>query len=155
MERRAELKRTTPLRRGDTQLARTELARVSKRKLEAQPEGEPKPRSTFKRKGGFTPASTEQRAKVKAQGCRVTADHGPHVQPAHVTPRSLGGCDHPDCTVGLRADLHRLYDMGEDVGLLERLTLEEQAHAVTHLGILGALERTTNERWKPIRTEAT
>ena len=98
---------------------------------------------------GFTGASILQREKVRVEGCRETGEHGSHVHPAHVTPRSLGGCDHPDCVVGLRADYHRLYDNGE-FDLLPYLTLAEQAHAVSHLGLIGALKRTTNERWAPV-----
>ena len=135
--------------RGSTFKAeRKPLAAVSARKLvEAEERGERRPRA-FKRKGGFTPASPTQRAKVQKQGCRVTAEHGGHVHPAHVTDRALGGCDDPRCVVGLRADLHRLYDMGE-YDLLPHLTFDEQAHAVEHTGILGALQQTTGERYVP------
>ncbi len=131
--------------------ARSSLSPVPKRKLkEAEARGEVPPTRRRPRGPSFTPASPEQRAKVKTQGCRITSEHGAHVQPAHVTPRSLGGCDHEDCVAGLRADLHRLYDEGVDIGLLAVLTPEEQAHAVSHLGIVGALKRTTNTDWQPV-----
>lgn len=96
-------------------------------------------------------ASPRQRVKVEAQGCRVTAARPAEsyvVDPAHVTPRGIGGCDHEDCVVGLRRDLHIKYDNGE-LDLLPYLSLEEQAHAVSHLGILGALKRTTGETYIP------
>jgi hypothetical protein len=50
--------------------------------------------------------------------------------------------------VGLRADLHRRYDMG-DFDLLPHLSLEEQAHAVAHRGLVQALQELTGERWAP------
>jgi hypothetical protein len=31
----------------------------------------------------------------------------------NVVPRSLGGCDHPDCIVPLDRRCHRAYDRGE------------------------------------------
>jgi len=135
---------------------RSSLSPVSKRKLkEAEERGEAPPTRRRPRKPSFTPPSAEQRAKAKMQGCRIKGEHGPHIHPAHVTPRSLGGCDERDCVVGLRADLHRLYDEGVDIGLLEVLTPEEQAHAASHLGLLGALKRTTNTDWQPVeRTQS-
>lgn len=108
----------------------------------------------MKRKG-FTPASKEQKAKVEREGARVPYSHewtGP-IDAAHVVPRSLGGCDHPDCVVGLERAVHRAYDEGH-VDLLPYLTLEEQAHAASHLGLLGALRRTTGDRYVPARDEA-
>lgn len=134
---------------------RTELAPVSARRLaeadEAAERGEQprRRRDTFKR-GGFTPASPAQRRKVRRQGCRVTGEHGPHVHPAHVCDRGLGGCDHEDCVIGLRADLHRLYDM-QQYDVLPHLTKDEQAHLVGHVGLISALEQSTGERWAPVR----
>jgi hypothetical protein len=101
-------------------------------------------------------ASPAQKAKVAAQGCRIpdpegyvaSADGSLPVDPAHITPRTAGGCDHPDCVVGLYRGFHRLYDEG-NLDLLPYLTLEEQAHAVSHLGILGALKRTTGDNYVP------
>jgi hypothetical protein len=119
--RRTELKRTSELRRGSSRLKRTPFGR----------------------------ASAEQKAKVERQGCRVSgALYGEWpIDPAHVTPRAIGGCDDPLCVVGLRRDLHRLYDDGE-LDILPYLTLDEQAHAVKHLGILGALKRTTGDDYE-------
>jgi hypothetical protein len=134
---------------------RTELAAVSPRRLteadEATERGEQPARrlSTFRRKGGFTPASPAQRAKVQRQGCRITGEHGGHVHPAHICDRGLGGCDHEDCVIGLRADYHRLYDM-QQLDVLPHLTKEEQAHLVSHVGLISALEQSTGERWAPV-----
>lgn len=102
------------------------------------------------KRGPVGHASPEQRAKAKTQGCRITAYHyqDAQVDPAHVTPRGIGGCDHEDCVIGLRRDLHGSYDEG-NLDILPYLTLEEQAHAVSHLGILGALKRTTGETYVP------
>lgn len=137
---------------------RGELQPVSKRKLEeadaANERGEqPRRLSTFRRKGGFTPASPQQRRKVQRQGCRITGEHGGHVHAAHVCDRGLGGCEHEDCVIGLRADYHRLYDM-QRFDVLPHLTLEEQAHLVAHVGLISALEQSTGERWAPVRDPA-
>lgn len=106
-------------------------------------------------------ASSEQKAKVAQQGCRIPTpdwaegfdDAGIVIDPAHVTPRPHGGCDHEDCVIGLSRRFHRLYDEGE-LDILPYLTLAEQAHAVSHLGILGALKRTTGENYQPELREA-
>lgn len=103
------------------------------------------------KRGPVGHASPAQRVKVEAQGCRVTAVRPAEsyvVDPAHIVSRALGGCDHEDCVVGLRRDLHIKYDRGE-LDLLPHLTFDEQAHAASHLGILGALKRTTGENYVP------
>lgn len=109
-------------------------------------------------------ASVEQKAKVWREGARlwdgavpVRWDEEHHledaevVDPAHIVARAQGGCDDEDCVVPLPRRLHRLYDNGE-LDILPYLTLEEQAHAVSHLGILGALKRTTGEVYVPERS---
>lgn len=114
-------------------------------------------------------ASAEQREKVEREGPRITWELLPEhtvrlaeerlwfarggltpVDPAHVTPRAVGGCDDPLCVIGLPRVLHLLYDAGE-LDILPHLTHDEQAHAVSHLGILGALKRTTGENYVPER----
>jgi hypothetical protein len=104
------------------------------------------------KRGPLGHASEEQKAKVQLQGCRVSAwtHESGAIHPAHVVDRGVGGCDSELCVVGLRADLHREYDR-EELDLLPYLTLEEQAHAVSHLGILGALKRTTGDNYIPER----
>jgi hypothetical protein len=105
------------------------------------------------KRGPVGHASPQQRVKVEAQGCRVTAARPAEsyvVDPAHIVSRALGGCDHVDCVVGLRRDLHIKYDEGK-LDLLPLLTLDEQSHAAKHLGLLGALKRTTGENYVPER----
>lgn len=117
------------LERGSTfEAARSELERTA-----------PKPR-----RRGISPASREQRAKVKGAVCRQCGNDIVH--PAHVIDRSLGGCDDPLCVIALCPLDHRLYDEHR-LDILPLLNHCEQAHAVSHLGIVGALERTTNHHW--------
>jgi hypothetical protein len=97
-------------------------------------------------RGRFTPASPEQRAKAAEQCCRFT---GEPADAAHVVPRSRGGCSDPACVIPLTRRLHEQLDRGE-LDILPVLTREEQAHAVLHLGLLGALQRVTGGvRWAP------
>jgi hypothetical protein len=106
------------------------------------------------KRSGFTPASPAQKAKVEAQGHRVPfvvdrqQAYDTRIDPAHTVSRALGGCDHEDCVIGLTRSQHRAYDEGR-LSVLEYLTLDEQAHAVSHLGILGALRQTTGDRYVP------
>ena len=118
--RRAPLQRTSPLRR------------VPLRSLTARP-GEP--RAPFA-------ASDAQRAKILGGAC-VVCQQTKGITPAHLAPRSLGGCDHPDCVVPLCFLHHRAYDTGalELLPYLEPRWRGEVAHAVCHLGLIGALRR--------------
>jgi hypothetical protein len=79
-------------------------------------------------------ASAGQRAKVAGLGCLVCGRMP--VDPAHLVPRRLGGCDSPDCVVALCRTHHRLFDCA-------RLALKpflwsgherELAHALSHVG---------------------
>jgi len=79
------------------------------------------------------------------------------VEPAHLVPRSLGGCDHPDCVVPLCRVHHRLYDRGA-LDLLPHLEPQhrsELAHGLLHVGLIGLLRRVTGSRslqqdpWRP------
>jgi hypothetical protein len=73
------------------------------------------------------------------------------VDPAHLVPRSLGGCDEPDCFVPLCRRCHRAYDRGE-LDLLPHLEPNcraELGHGLTHLPLLGVLRRVTGIRWVP------
>lgn len=93
-------------------------------------------------------ASPQQRAKVRWETwCRVCGAQAS--DPAHVTARAQGGCDEPDCVIPLCRSCHRLFDEGLGVEVLPVLSREEQAHAVLHIGILGALRRTTGLCWVP------
>jgi hypothetical protein len=106
-------------------------------------------RSPLKKGRGFA-ASPEQRAKVAGVRCIGCGDLE-RLDPAHVIPRSLGGCDHPDCVVPLCRPCHRAYDTGEFdlLPALEGIRRTELAHAVWHVGLVAALERITNCRWGP------
>lgn len=93
-------------------------------------------------------ASAQQKAKVAREGARIAAPSSGPVDPAHITPRTQGGCDHEDCVCGLPRRLHERYDEGK-LDILPYLTRAEQAHAAGHLGLLGALRRTTGEDYVP------
>lgn len=124
LRRTGSLKRTGALRRTGRLARRTPLRRVS-----------------------VSPASHEQRVKVAHERCIVC--RGRPVDPAHLVSRGLGGCDAPDCVVALCRDHHRAFDRGE-LDLLPYLEpghRRELAHAVEHLGLMGALRRLTGRRW--------
>src|SRR5688500_4360271 len=123
--RRTPLERTSPLRR------------VPLRSLTARP-GEP--RAPFA-------ASDAQRAKILGGAC-VVCRQTKGITPAHLAPRSLGGCDHPDCVVPLCFMHHRAYDTGrlDVLPYLEPRWRQEVAHAVGHLGLIGAHRRLTGRQ---------
>jgi hypothetical protein len=63
-------------------------------------------------------------------------------------PRSLGGCGNPLCVVPLCRVHHRAYDRGE-LDLLAHLEpgwRAQLAHAVGHVGLIGALRRISGDR---------
>lgn len=100
---------------------------------------------THAKRRAISPASEAQRAKVRGAVCRSCgADHS---TPAHCVDRSLGGCDSVLCVIPLCVVCHRAYDLHE-LDVLPLLSREEQAHAAGHLGLIGALERTTNVGWQ-------
>ena len=87
-------------------------------------------------------ASEAQREKIVGGAC-VVCLQTKGLTPAHLAPRSLGGCDHPDCVVPLCWTHHRAYDTGR-LDLLPHLEPHwraEVAHAVSHLGLIGAVRR--------------
>lgn len=105
-----------------------------------------------RRRGGISPASEAQREKVRGRSClrcvRGERD-GVKVDPAHVIPRGMGGCDDALCVVPLCRECHRAYDDG-DLDLLPYLEprwRREVGHAVEHVGLVAALGRVTNARW--------
>jgi hypothetical protein len=100
-------------------------------------------RSTPLRPTQSMAATDAQRAAVAGRPCIVCgATTG--VDPAHLVPRSLGGCGDPLCVVPLcRRPCHRAYDSGE-LDLLPYLEpgwRAQLAHAVGHVGLVGALRR--------------
>jgi len=95
----------------------------------------------------FAPASTAQRDAVRGARCIVCGARTA-IDPAHLVPRSLGGCDHPLCVVALCRTHHRAYDRGalDLMPHLEPHYRAQVAHAVAHLGLIGTLRRLTGRR---------
>jgi hypothetical protein len=116
----------TPLRRRAQLRARTPMRRTTP--LERTPS---------------MAATDSQRLAVAGRACIVCgASHG--VDPAHLIPRSLGGCGDALCVVPLcRRPCHRAYDSGELdlLPYLEPAWRTQLAHAVGHVGLIGALRR--------------
>jgi len=87
-------------------------------------------------------ATEAQRAAVAGRCCIVCGTDR-RIDPAHVISRSLGGCDDALCVVPICRRCHRAYDRGElDLLLyLEPAWRAQVAHAVGHVGLMGALRR--------------
>lgn len=105
-----------------------------------------------RRTPAISPASPAQRAKIRGRQS-VVKGTGP-VDPAHLWPRSLGGCDDPLCVVPLARSAHRPFDLGElDLlpALIKHGYIAEIAHAVEHANgaLVQVLERLTGQRWAP------
>jgi hypothetical protein len=105
--RRTPLRPTTPLRRSAAPARRTPLRRTP---LRPGPWRKPADEASGGRRAPFG-ASEAQREKIAGGACVVCAQTK-GVTPAHLAPRSLGGCDHPDCVVPLCWTHHRAYDTG-------------------------------------------
>jgi hypothetical protein len=123
--------RRTPLRRGRKPPRRASLKR--RRNLR---------RTAPLKRTSVAPASAVQRAKVAGLRCLVCGAMT-RIDPTHLVPRSLGGCDAADCVVPLCRVHHRAYDQGglDLVAHLEPGWRREVAHAVGHVGLVGALRR--------------
>jgi hypothetical protein len=107
----------------------------------------PLARTALARRAPVASASPAQRAKVRGARC-IVCGAPTRVDPAHLVPRALGGCDQAACVVALCRTHHRAYDRG-DLDLLPHLEPAfrvEIAHAVMHLGLIGALRRLTRRR---------
>ena len=128
--RRSPLRRSPSLRRASALRAATPLRR----------------RTPLQRAPSLA-ASQAQRDKVRDQRCTVCGVTTA-IEPAHVIPRSLGGCDDPDCVVALCRLHHRAYDRGrlDLVPYLEPRHRREAAHAVAHVGLAAALRRISGQR---------
>jgi hypothetical protein len=87
-------------------------------------------------------ATDAQRAAVAGRVC-VVCRSGHRVDPAHLIPRSLGGCGDALCVVPACRRCHRAYDRGELdlLPYLEPAWRAQLAHAVGHVGLIGALRR--------------
>lgn len=96
-------------------------------------------------------ASDAQRATVAGRCCIVCgADR--RIDPAHLIPRSLGGCGEVLCVIPLCRGCHRAYDRGELdlLPYLEPGCRAQLAHAVGHVGLMSALRRITGRREAPV-----
>jgi hypothetical protein len=94
-------------------------------------------------------ASPEQRCKVAALRCLVCG-RSP-VDPAHLVPQRLGGCNSADCVVPLCRTHHRLFDSGRLVlaaWLVPELE-QELRHALTHVGCAELEAALTGGGWPP------
>jgi hypothetical protein len=103
-----------------------------------------------------TPAmavTESQRAAVAGRNCIVCGTDR-RIDPAHLIPRSLGGCGHALCVTALCRRCHRAYDRGELdlLPYLEPAWRAQMAHAVGHVGLIGALRRISGQRCPPGRS---
>ena len=87
-------------------------------------------------------ATDRQRAAVAGRAC-IVCRSSRRVDPAHLIPRSLGGCGDALCVVPLCRSCHRDYDQGrlDLLPHLESAWRAQVAHAVGHVGLIGALRR--------------
>lgn len=110
----------------------------------------------MKRGKGFA-ASPAQREKIAGFhaciACGVERSDYVMLDPAHLCPRSMGGCNEPACVVPLCREAtgvgcHAAFDAGElDLSVkLEPHRRKEVAHCVMHLGLFGAVRRITGDR---------
>lgn len=99
-------------------------------------------RTTPLRRTDSLTATDQQRSAVAGRPCIVCgATH--RVDPAHLIPKSLGGCGDALCVVPLDRGCHRAYDRCELdlLPYLEPTWRAQLAHAVGHVGLIGALRR--------------
>jgi hypothetical protein len=95
---------------------------------------------------GFA-ASAGQRWHVSGEAC-ANCGQGPGCDPAHLVPRSLGGCDDALCVIPLCRACHRAYDQGllDIEAALEPKYRAELAHALQHVGLEGLRRKVSNRR---------
>ena len=120
----------TPLRRRGKLRAKTPLRRKQALQL-----------------GSSMAATAAQRAAVAGHACIVCGTTF-RVDPAHLVNRSLGGCGDALCVVPLCRFHHRANDRGELdlLPYLEPAWRPQLAHAVGHVGLIGALRRISRTR---------
>jgi hypothetical protein len=92
-------------------------------------------------------ATESQRAAVAGSRCSVCGGDR-RIDPAHLIPRSLGGCGDAACCVPLCRIHYRAYDRGELdlLPYLEPAWRAQLAHAVGHVGLIAALRRISGAR---------
>ncbi len=152
MKRSPAPRRKTPLKRSGAPGSRARSNGIGVPPGEARRRAAPAGVATLRNRAIST-CTPAQRAKVKDTGCIVTGDRE-SVTPAHVIAKGFTtvGQDDPLAVVGLRGDLHRLYDDGELDLLpwLERTGKAELAFAVYRVGLMTTLRRVSNSRWEPV-----
>lgn len=95
-----------------------------------------------RKRKAVSPASAEQRERVRDRCCVNCGMPG--CDPAHLCPRSLGGCDDALCVIPLCRNCHRAFDHGavdlEPVIALRQFS-EERAHMASHLSLRQCMKR--------------
>ncbi len=137
--RRSGLERRTPLKAKSGLKRSSELKRTALRPS----------------KGGISPATPDQRERVKDRACIVCAAHP--CDPAHLIDRSLapGSGDSSAMVVPLCRPCHRAYDDG-DLDLtpyVEPHWRDAVACAVEAVGLIGALRRISKRQWTVVPSE--
>ena len=144
--KRTALARTTTLDRGAPMVRKNELNR---RSTLARSPSRPKRRPV-------SPATPEQKAKVKDLGCLVCSSRPVH--PAHLIDRSLAPSagDDPRAVVPLCFKHHREYDdhLLDLSSYLEPHWRTELAWAIEAVGLFQALQRVTGKHWLPVEDAA-
>ena len=95
-------------------------------------------------------ATDAQRAAVAGRSCIVCGTDR-RIDPAHLIPRSMGGCGDPLCVIPACRVHHRAYDRGE-LDLLPYLEpgwRAQVAQRVGHVGLIAALRRISGMRREP------
>lgn len=135
---RSGVGRVSGVRRSDL---KTDPSKVAEFQQRARKNTKRKPRV-------ISPASPPQRLKVRGQRC-VECGSVAACDPAHLTPRSQGGCDEPACVIALCRTCHEEFDRGE-LDLAPLLALNhfwaERSHMAKHLSFPAAMRRLTGER---------
>ena len=136
-----------------------ECHKASKPVPEPKPRAKLRPSVTKPPRRPISAASKEQTAK-RNSGASIVSGATEGLDMAHICPRSMGGCDHPDCVVPLTREEHRRLDNPasneEPLDLLPYLIdgerHEEMCHALWHyrLDLVALLERVTNTKWQPV-----
>ena len=95
--------------------------------------------------------SERQRAAIAGRCCIVCGTDR-RIDPAHLIPRSLGGCGEELCVVPACRTHHRAYDRGELdlLPYLEPAWRAQLAHAVGHVGLVGAVRRISGRVREPV-----
>jgi hypothetical protein len=132
-------------------MKRTPLRRRAK--LRAR---KPLQRSSSLQRTASMAATDAQRAAVAGRVCIVCGTDR-RIDPAHLISRAMGGCGAPTCCVPLCRPHHRAYDRGELdlLPYLEPAWRTQLAHAVGHVGLIGALRRISGQRDDAVRGDVT